>query len=269
MAVAELDAQLEALKNSKEDIFPLDTPFNPLRPPANLSHQQAKYLQYAYYNTVLDIHTALTNPWSQSALGLVNDLSLGQQVALSSQKVAQTCRNAIVATQDIQIEASTPHPYVDKLILKQIRLLTRNAYRLTFFGPMNAFINLFIHVLKFSHIPKIQSDVALLNVCAGHFARLEFATESQLSSAFATDVAALARKAINSVKINSTAHHARKDLNLGESNVGSPKGEQIEQFEGTGSPMMAGHFSNGYDVSSWSRSTSYCLGNSFPGRTVC
>lgn len=136
MAVSELDVQLEALKNSKASVFVLDAPFNPLHLPANLSHQQAKYLQYAYYNTVLDIHTALTSPWSQNALGLAHDLSLGQQVALSSQKVAETCRNAIMATQDIHIDASTPHPYVIERILTRCAILTRKKPAdLRFSGP--------------------------------------------------------------------------------------------------------------------------------------
>lgn len=119
---------------------------------------------------------------------------------------------------------------------------------------MNAFINLFIHVLKFSHLPKIQSDVALLNVCAGHFARLEFATDSQVSSAFVTDVAALARKAINSWQLNYTNHRAGACLPPGEPVVRSSEGGQSEQIESGRWPLAAttGQFSNDYDVSSWS-----------------
>lgn len=135
MAVAELDAQLEALKRSKEKVFLLDSPFNLLHPPANMSFQQAKYLQYAYYNTVLDIHTALATPWSQKALGLIHDLSLEQQVTMSTQKVARTCRDAILATQDIHIEASTPHPYVHEVIPNRNSVLTEVTVASHFLDP--------------------------------------------------------------------------------------------------------------------------------------
>lgn len=124
---------------------------------------------------------------------------------------------------------------------------------------MNAFINLFIHILKFSNLPKTQSDVTLLNICAGHFARLEFATDSQMTSAFVTDVASLARKAVNSGQLKFANHPTGVDLPLSEHTIGSPRGEQYEQLEGSRSPLVVGQLSNVYDVSSWYLGINYSL----------
>lgn len=65
---------------------------------------------------------------------------------------------------------------------------------LTFVGPISAAINLFMHILRDDDQARTRSDLALLNVCAGHFARLEFATASQVSFPFVSEVAALARE---------------------------------------------------------------------------
>lgn len=114
---------------------------------------------------------------------------------------------------------------------------------------MNAFVNLFIHILKFSNLPKTQSDVTLLNICAGHFARLEFATDSQISSAFVTDVASLARKAVNTGQLKVANQTATMDLPPSGHTIGSPKGEQYEHLEGSRSPLVVGPLGNDYDVS--------------------
>lgn len=69
-----------------------------------------------------------------------------------------------------------------------------SAYSLTFLGPMYAFITLFIHILRFPDQPSVRLDISMLTICSGHFARLEFATDSEISFPFVTEVAALARR---------------------------------------------------------------------------
>ena len=75
-----------------------------------------------------------------------------------------------------------------------------NAYSLTFLGPMYAFITLFIHILRFPDQPDVRLDIAMLTICAGHFARLEFATNSEISFPFVAEVAALARRSARFVR---------------------------------------------------------------------
>lgn len=65
---------------------------------------------------------------------------------------------------------------------------------LTFVGPISATVHLFMHILRQGDNPSARSDVALLNVCAGYFAQLEFATDAEISFPFVSQVASLARE---------------------------------------------------------------------------
>lgn len=60
---------------------------------------------------------------------------------------------------------------------------------------MYALINLFIYILQSPQRPGIQSDLALMEVGAGYFARVKFATSSEISISFAREMAAVAREA--------------------------------------------------------------------------
>lgn len=68
---------------------------------------------------------------------------------------------------------------------------------MAFYGPIYALFNLFIYILLNPNSSNIHSDVALLDICAGHFARLEFATDSNISIPLVREVAALARDVVN------------------------------------------------------------------------
>jgi hypothetical protein len=109
-SVAELDEQLNALKRSVNPILLLDSPIKLNRLPAGMTLQQAMYLRCGFYNITLDIHTALTYPWSRSMLGFTPHAVLRNQVEKSTQLVAETCRNALLATEHVHFDASTPMP---------------------------------------------------------------------------------------------------------------------------------------------------------------
>jgi hypothetical protein len=70
------------------------------------------------------------------------------------------------------------------------------ASRLSFFGPMYALITLFIYILQAPREPHIQSDLALMDVGVGHFARIQFATASEISFSFAKEMSNLAHEAV-------------------------------------------------------------------------
>ena len=108
--VTELDEELYALKQSIEPVVSLGSPVNLNRLPQGMTLQQTIYLQIVYFATVLDIHTALTYPWSRSILSITPQPVLRSQVEKSAQKVAETCRSAILATEHIHFDASTPVP---------------------------------------------------------------------------------------------------------------------------------------------------------------
>lgn len=74
------------------------------------------------------------------------------------------------------------------------RTLTKN--RLVFFYPLLGLINVFVYVLKYLTLPSVLSDIALMDIVAGHFGYLEFYSASKLSFPFAGDLTSIARAAV-------------------------------------------------------------------------
>ena len=72
------------------------------------------------------------------------------------------------------------------------------SFRLSFTYPMVALINLFVCVLKNMRQTTADSDLSLLDMAAGHFARMELITAYQLSFPFGREVASLARQSLPS-----------------------------------------------------------------------
>ena len=61
---------------------------------------------------------------------------------------------------------------------------------------MVGLINLFVSILKSPASAISQSDVALMDIAAGHFAHMEFITSSELAFPFSREVANLARQTV-------------------------------------------------------------------------
>jgi hypothetical protein len=61
---------------------------------------------------------------------------------------------------------------------------------------------LFVHMLQYPLAPSAQSAAVLLDVAAGHFAKLELATSMQLEVEFVRDIANIARRKIEDLQAN-------------------------------------------------------------------
>ncbi|KAM5346085.1 hypothetical protein ACJ41O_009090 [Fusarium nematophilum] len=176
--VAELDQKLKALERFIQQLVDLDSPLESCRPGADIDLQQAVYLRMAYYITVLDVHTPLTYPWSQRLFHLAGNPDLRDQVQASSEIVIKTARKVILATQFVRLDATT-------------------SILMGFHGPLYALINMFIYILEDTKRSTVQSDLALFDIGASHFLRLEFSTDSEVSFHFAKELALLSRRAID------------------------------------------------------------------------
>lgn len=85
-------------------------------------------------------------------------------------------------------------------------------HRLTFYYPVVGLINLFVHVLKYPALPTTQSDIVLMDIVVGHFARLEFATSGQLAFPFVRELSRLARKAVKKAQLRTQSHDGRSRM---------------------------------------------------------
>lgn len=72
--------------------------------------------------------------------------------------------------------------------------------RLVFFYPLLGLINIFIYVLKDLGATSIPSDLALMDIVAGHFGYLEYYSSSRLSFPFVGELTSIARAAVKKSK---------------------------------------------------------------------
>lgn len=63
-----------------------------------------------------------------------------------------------------------------------------------------SFIVLFLHVLQAPLAKSAHSDVVLMDMAAGHFAKLEIATSMQLDAQFIRDLVNIARRKVQECK---------------------------------------------------------------------
>lgn len=135
------------------------------------------YIRFAFYGSMMAAHIPFFYPWiaARFRAGGPNP-ELDEQIEQSSAAVATAARQIILTLRSLTVNVAVP------------------AW-LAFYYPMYAHINLFLHILEAPHLPSTTSDLALLDVSAGHFGYMAFAT-SELSFPFAKESALLAYKMV-------------------------------------------------------------------------
>lgn len=75
--------------------------------PPNLNVYHAIYLHYSYWGSLISLHSTFTYPWS-GMFSRDQSQSFRNQVRLSTEIVAETSRNIILATRYIHHDAGSP-----------------------------------------------------------------------------------------------------------------------------------------------------------------
>ena len=80
---------------------------------------------------------------------------------------------------------------------------TNAGFRVAYYVPLYSLTNLFIYILTDPKLDSVKSDLVLIEVGLGYFARLDFDTESYyVSTPFIKDLSQLARRAIETAKVH-------------------------------------------------------------------
>ncbi|OCL02150.1 hypothetical protein AOQ84DRAFT_349537 [Glonium stellatum] len=174
----------QRLRDWKDNIPPHLKPELPFRfayllPGTHLYH--IVYLHFAYYGSLIAIHSVFTYPWNSSGFTRNPTSAIRDQISASTQIVVDASRKIILATKFIDVNGSWPT-------------------WLTFFYPLLGLINLFVYVLKFPGLASTTSDLALMDVVAGHFGFLEFASNSKISFPFTAEITSLARATVKKAR---------------------------------------------------------------------
>lgn len=107
--VCELDAKLDEVRASIQQTLDLQLPLDLTNPPSTLTAHQAVVIQVTYYALLWDIHTIVTYPWLRAILDTrQHQPSSNAQIELSSAKVIETSRAAILDSKYVPIDANSP-----------------------------------------------------------------------------------------------------------------------------------------------------------------
>lgn len=82
------------------------------------------YLHFAYYGSLMAIHTIFTYPWISVIFGTDANKVFRDQVSASTETVAQAARNIILTTRHIEINVASPAPYNQLLILLKVKIFS-------------------------------------------------------------------------------------------------------------------------------------------------
>ncbi|KAJ8117753.1 hypothetical protein OPT61_g1124 [Boeremia exigua] len=167
------------------DSLPTDLrPGVPFRPNTDSgpSLYHALYLHFAYYGSLVAIHSIFAYPWYFSTRWVSEGQIVNQQVSTSTTTLIEASRQIVLAVKYIDVRRPWP------------------AW-LVFFYPVVGFINIFIYILKFPNSATITSDLALMDIVAGHFGYLEYYSASQLSFTFVGEMTSIARAAVKKSRV--------------------------------------------------------------------
>lgn len=197
----EIVRQLDSSLDVWWSLLPAD-----LKSAGTLSQEKTRFPQnrdtirfcHMYYGSKIALHANFTYPWISVLLGGNRNKAFLDQLAFSARIAAESAREIIISTRYIDADVSSPAWYVcflskihyDHRKLTFVFLITR----LIFYFPMLAVINLFIHILKYPKMSSGQSDLALLDIAAGHFGHVKLLTASEIEFTFPKEIAILADK---------------------------------------------------------------------------
>ncbi|EXJ61496.1 uncharacterized protein A1O5_11812 [Cladophialophora psammophila CBS 110553] len=172
--VKKLDADLRAWYADLRQEYLLYTPNRPKVLHPRISHIHFLFLQHCFHGALCVLHSVFAQPWRESQLQQRQSAEYAKQAQESASIIAEASRAIVLDSQRFAIDASTP------------------AW-LMFYFPVLAATNLFLNIVRSPTNPRAQSDVTLIEIVAGMFARLDYASGGQLNISFPREVAEHAR----------------------------------------------------------------------------
>jgi hypothetical protein len=107
-----LDAQLKQWKESLPPFLEPSSSFKSTSLPPNVRQLHVILIHYAYYGSLMAIHTIFAYPWILAIIGSDQSQMIREQEILSSNTIADAARNIIRTTRYCEIDAAKPQWYV-------------------------------------------------------------------------------------------------------------------------------------------------------------
>lgn len=107
--IEELNTELQEWRDSLPSFLQPDAPTTRHgKRPQNINMYHVMYLRYAYFGSIMAIHSILTHPWNSSLFVSGQTAALRNRISISSHVVVNAARAIILDTDAIHVDASTP-----------------------------------------------------------------------------------------------------------------------------------------------------------------
>lgn len=107
--IQKLNTELQEWRDSLPSSLQPDAPTRRYgQHPHNINMYHVMYLRYAYFGSVMAIHSILTHPWNSSLFGSSQTPALRNHISISAHVVVNAARSVILDTDAIHIDTSTP-----------------------------------------------------------------------------------------------------------------------------------------------------------------
>ncbi|KAK7214592.1 hypothetical protein V2G26_002595 [Clonostachys chloroleuca] len=179
--VHDLDHKLKMWREGLDPTFQKQPPSRTHRLPQSTQVAHMLYLHYSYHALLIAVHGVFCYPWNRPDLQSNEKPEIMAQVQRSTEVVAESSRQIIIAVQHVEITAALP-------------------IWLTFYFPLVGLINMFVCVLKNPLSPSTTPNLALMDIVVGHFGYVEFLSSSKLDLSFPREVASYARNLVKKAK---------------------------------------------------------------------
>ncbi|CAH0046653.1 unnamed protein product [Clonostachys solani] len=194
--VHDLDQKLKMWREGLDPTFQKQPPFRTHCMPQSTQVAHMLYLHYSYHALLIAVHGVFCYPWNRPDLQNNEKPEIKAQVQRSTEAVAESSRQIIIAVQHVEITAALP-------------------VWLTFYFPLVGLINMFVCVLKNPLNPSTMSNLALMDIVVGHFGYVEFLSSSKLDLSFPREVASYARNLVKNVREeNDHSNSTSQSLNV-------------------------------------------------------
>lgn len=105
-----LDQQLQQWREDLPPSLRIGNSKAPLILSGSRNRECILYLHFAYYGSLMAIHTIFTYPWIAVIFGTDSTKAFRDQVSISTETVAEAARNIILTTRHIEINVASPAP---------------------------------------------------------------------------------------------------------------------------------------------------------------
>ncbi|KAH7145530.1 fungal-specific transcription factor domain-containing protein [Dactylonectria estremocensis] len=184
--VQEHEEELKRWYEDVPDLYKQNASAKTIDLPSGILDEHLHYLNLSYHGSLAVVHCIFGHPWNIPGPVEDHDEAVKERIARSLTALANASRDIILSTRSIKVNSMAPG-------------------WLLFCYPLIGMINMFICILNSPKSENTLRDISLLEVAAGYFGYLDYASDGAISFPFAASLGTWARQAVSNANAQEEA----------------------------------------------------------------